>query len=522
MRTIAVAATVVLIISGCADRAAPVEQPAEAQVAPVADTPVAAQTQQSPATRAIRLSSREWQARLSVSAEIERLTAEDPVERARAAARIGDLASSSYADRVEGDPLDALPHLISLLDDETPIPGGANVHPNRAAILPTTPGNEAVMAIVALSYGRQLDVGPVLEALVDASTAFERQNIARVLTRIPDERSIGPLVKLLDDPDAEVRAAAAAALAALESKETIDPLLAAYEVGRIDTLTAVKSLGQLANEDDRVLDLMIETARTGDEDERVAAVEPLMYHAWDIYSVDRSDPRTERIINVVLETLRTDPSEEVREAALPSSRSHFRREVDEALIEALLSAIRSDPSPRVRMGALRKFNESKRMAADEAVLIAYDDEHPGVRRWAFDVGRTIYDSEHHEGPGIDGLEDPSWEVRVAAARMLGEGSGQDVRDALAETIVTDGNEDVRCWANYSLQSVLRKFSERKIQWELAQELDPVIMDTGESDRVREATAHTMLVSVEGPYPDPGPDDMDVIQWWRDHRDDFVD
>ena len=499
-RMILVSAALTVLLCGCTDRSVQIGQQAAAEAATL------------PVVRRHSPSTSEWRARTDVAAEIERLASEDPWERAQAAARLGDLVSER-PENVRGNLLSALPHLLALLDDDTPLLGC--VHPLRSAILDTSPGREAVLAFRSLSR-HDLDVRPVLDALQAAETPFHRRNLAEVLGCIADEQALQPLIGLLDNADAEVRTAAAHALAVLESASTITPLLEAHADGRLEDITGVNALGRFVAADERVRDLVIGVSRAGEEDAREAAVTGL--NRFGLIAMDSSDPQAEVILRAVLDALRTDPSEEVRAAAAPYTRPHLRRDLDEEMIAAMLAALQSDPSPIVREAVLERIAAGKRVASDDAVLLALQDEDASVRERALNLAHEVLMFSELHSAGLAGLSDPDACARCAAARLLGHVSGREVREALLEAIRSDPDEEVRVTACYSLDRVVREFSDYRIQSECARGLDGLILDETTPERLRSAALLVLLTAVEGPMPDgPNPDSIDRLRWWRETR-----
>ncbi|GEM_PF-6204147 len=503
-RTIFVAAALTVLLCGCTDRSVQVGQQAAAEAAGAAPVPVIQRGS---------VSTLEWRARTDVAAEIERLGSEDPWERAQAAARLGELASEPR-ENVHGDLLSAFPHLLALLSDDTPLLGC--IGPLRSAILDTSPGREATLALRALSR-HDLDVGPVLDALWTAKTSFHRRNLAEVLGYIADEGALQPLIGLLGDPDADVRTSAAGALAALGSASTIEPLLEAHADGRLDDLTSVNALGQFLASDERARDVVIEVSRAGEDDARKAAVTAL--NRFGLLAMDSSDPQAEVILSAVLDALRTDPNEEVRAAAAPFTRPHLRRDLDQEMMDALLGALQGDLSPVVREAVLERIAASKRVASGDAVLLALQDGDASVREKALSLAREVLGSTELRAAGLAGLHDPDACARSAAARLLGHASGgPDVREALLEAILSDPDEEVRVMACYSLAGLVRDSRDYRIQTECARALDGLVLDETTPKRLRSAALLVLLTAVEGPPPDgPNPDSIDRRQWWGETR-----
>jgi HEAT repeat protein len=180
-----------------------------------------------------------------VRADILRLRDADPRQRARGAYRLGKLGAAAKA---------AIPYLVELLNDETATVMSSYLGGGYHSSADTTPAAEAAKA---LGHIGEVAHGPLVVALQHGDVAA-RRNAAKALGMISAIDSIEPLMKALDDPAREVRAAAAVALARyhhpLAAQTIIDYLPKAkprvrpaliYALAGIDDLIAVRELVRL-------------------------------------------------------------------------------------------------------------------------------------------------------------------------------------------------------------------------------------------------------------------------------------
>lgn len=131
--------------------------------------------------------------------QIIRLYSRDPLERAKAAAHLGRMADSATA---------AVPHLITLLPDDTQVQLSHYLGAGYTSSLETTPGEQASHALAQIG-------APASDALIRALKnphAQVRRLAAKALGQIGDLSAVNFLIKLLSDPDNSVRATAAIAL----------------------------------------------------------------------------------------------------------------------------------------------------------------------------------------------------------------------------------------------------------------------------------------------------------------------
>ena len=172
------------------------------------------------------------------------LGSRDPMQRALAATRLG-----------ERHDVEAIPQLIELLADETPIPhapdwnGPTDWTPARTQWLHPSPGEAAAIALAAMSQ----DAAPALIGALAHPRPAARRNAAWALgelhhPRLPGLPEVPPLLRALGDSDATVRAAAAWGLGETKDRRATSPLIAALHDRDPEVRRQVaRALGELAD-----------------------------------------------------------------------------------------------------------------------------------------------------------------------------------------------------------------------------------------------------------------------------------
>jgi HEAT repeat protein/beta-lactamase regulating signal transducer with metallopeptidase domain len=199
------------------------------------------------------------EARTDVSDSLTMLASSDPMERATGACQLGRLGA-----------VEAIPPLIKLLDDETPI---ATLHcwnsgswsPAIQILKQSSPGEQAAIALASLSRSA---VEPLINVLVDPNPVV-RRNAAWAIGEIRGgsgvnrSKAVEPLIGALDDPDSWVRLAAAFSLGEMRPRRSTDALvrtlgdinpsvreMAARALGEMKSNRAVESLSVALLRDD--------------------------------------------------------------------------------------------------------------------------------------------------------------------------------------------------------------------------------------------------------------------------------
>ena len=134
-----------------------------------------------------------------VKNKILRLYHEDPIERAWAAYQLAKLGRGAAP---------AVPYLIKMLDDDTPVLLSRYLGGGFHSSSDTTPAQEASRTLAKIG-------GPATAGLIEALDSPNekvRRLVVKSLGQVGDIKSIEILIKVLSDPSRRVRAAAAIAL----------------------------------------------------------------------------------------------------------------------------------------------------------------------------------------------------------------------------------------------------------------------------------------------------------------------
>ncbi|MDJ0840209.1 MAG: HEAT repeat domain-containing protein [Acidobacteriota bacterium] len=366
---------------------------------------------------------------------LDHLSSPDALTRAQAACRLGKSHEAA-----------AVPYLIGLLSDETPI-DAFECHNNREHhrheqwwrprhhILKTaSPGESAAMALAAIG-------DPAVDALLDAvnhDDPVTRRNavwaLAESRARIPLEGLVDSLFAFLNDQDWAMRRASVFALGEFEVDAAEPNLRAALqdEVRQVRS-EAAGALGEL--EQSASVDALV-TALTGDE-----VVEVRMAAAWALGEIE-----SEKAVPGLSASLQ-DPAVEVRVKsawALGEIESN-------AAVPALAEALQTDSEDEVRERAAWALGEIESHKAVEALMVALEDESPKVRKlsvWA------LGEIEHESAvPALVSLlQDTDADVRKKAAWALGEIESKNAIDGLVAAL-DDESEEVRKTAVWALGEI---------------------------------------------------------------------
>lgn len=252
----------------------------------------------------------------SVEDWAQQISSSDPSDRAWAAYQLGKLEQRSTP---------AVPALISLLQDDTPVLLSRYVGGGYRSSNDTTPGEEASQALIKIGQNAVL---ALLEALSQPKPVTRRL-AAKALGQIGDHVAIQPLITSLADPDRQVRAAAAIALGSFRypaaAQKIVDLLPTVAPAQQVDMIYALGQVGEVI-----VVPTLIARAATDPPEVRAAIMHAL------------GRLRDGRAVSTLLQGLR-DPDDRVRANAAFALSQYGSGSVITSLIAAL-----DDPSPRVR------------------------------------------------------------------------------------------------------------------------------------------------------------------------------
>jgi HEAT repeat protein len=167
--------------------------------------------------------------------QIEKLYSENPLERQRAAIKIGEYGK-------EAEP--AIPFLVELLADSNYCPEPGVIYNHTPLVYETV--NWAIIQTGTAS------VKPLIDAL-SSSSPLARRNAVYCLGKIKDIRAVPPLINLLNDKDSTVKWQVIRAFSELKDKRATGPLLnllndehsradIVYVLGQIGDASAIDTL----------------------------------------------------------------------------------------------------------------------------------------------------------------------------------------------------------------------------------------------------------------------------------------
>ncbi len=259
--------------------------------------------------------------------QIIRLHSRDPVQRAEAASHLGKMAMAAGP---------AVPYLIQILQDDTPVQISRYLGGGYTSSVDTTPSEEASRALAEIG-------GPATNALLLAIQDPHpnvRRLAAKALGQIGEIGAVDFLIQLLNDSDRGVRATAAIALGNYRHPMVAQKIMDAYSAGASISART---------------DMIFALAHIND----ILAVPFLVAHAKD------PDPAIRAAIMLALGKLRDaraipallvgikDSDEITRANAAYALGAYFSPAVIDALIHAL-----ADKAPRVRQAAAESLTSS--------------------------------------------------------------------------------------------------------------------------------------------------------------------
>jgi HEAT repeat protein len=251
--------------------------------------------------------------------QIIRLHSREPGERAAAAAHLGKMSVGAAP---------AVPYLVRLLQDDTPVQLSHYLGGGYYSSAETTPAEEASHALAEIG-------GPASNALLLALKdphAGVRRLAAKALGQIGEISAVDFLINLLGDPDRGVRATAAIALGnyrhPMAAQKIMDAYPAANASARTDMIFALAHINDIL-----AVPFLINQARDPSPDVRAAIMLAL------------GKLRDARVIPALLAGLK-DSDEITRANAAYALGTYYSPEVIGALINML-----ADSAARVREAA---------------------------------------------------------------------------------------------------------------------------------------------------------------------------
>ena len=279
-------------------------------------------------------------------------------------------------------------------------------------------------------------VQALIRLLLEDPVADVRAAAARALGEMEAGEAVPALGQALTrDSDPDVRATAAWALGEIEDARAADALVTAIgdQSGKVRE-AAIWALGEL--EDSRAVPALIKALHSGN-------VQAARKAAWALGEIE--DPRA---VDALIDALTTSKDAEVRQFS-----AWALGEIEDPRASEALALALSDDSPDVRQAAIHALGELEDPAAAPGLISALSDADPQVRAYAaFALGEAGIDRAPE--PLVALLRDSSPMVRAASAQALGEIEDPATVPALAAA-VDDSDEKVRqmvVWALAEMDS----------------------------------------------------------------------
>lgn len=228
--------------------------------------------------------------------------------------------------------------------------------------------------------------------------AAERDEITRAL-KIIGSLAIEPLIRLLQNPDPDIRWRAASLLGHGRDRRAVEPLIAALKDAdeRVASAAAL-ALGEIG--DAAALDALVRAFGVGDVELRKCSIIAL----GRLRSSERS-------IAAVLAAA-DDEHPEIRLSAIQAMGL-----LKDARFLSMLISFFASPEPEVRMQAIRALRSYPQARTTDLFIQALNDPDAGIRREASEVlGRRR--ARAAVQPLIARFEDQDTEVRLSAAKAL--------------------------------------------------------------------------------------------------------
>ena len=255
--------------------------------------------------------------------QIIRLHSRDPKQRAAAASHLGKMAMGAAP---------AVPYLVRLLRDDTPVQVSHYLGGGYYSSTDTTPAEEASRALAEIGGGA---TDALVFALKDPHPDVRRL-AAKALGQIGEISAVSFLIELLNDPDRGVRATAAIALGNYRHPMAAQKIMEAYPHANASARTDM--IFALAHIDDILaVPFLIQQAKDPVPDVRAAIMLAL------------GKLRDARGIPALLLGLK-DSDEITRANAAYALGAYYSPEVVDALIKAL-----GDHAPRVKAAAVESL-----------------------------------------------------------------------------------------------------------------------------------------------------------------------
>jgi len=365
---------------------------------------------------------------------------------------------------------------------------GAAIVPNLIEAMKAQRVYDQVLAHIFEQIGQ-----PAIEELADVlrtGTVQERQQAARMLALIADNRSVLSLIMAFDDPNAEVRWQIAAALGHFSDPRAASRLLDALNDDSMPVrAAAAASLGNYYR-DPRVMKALLPLLDDESPLVRSGAVEGLAYihdervaKALQTATQD-SDENVRHLAAAALQHQQGDRMvferlKNTRPDIVEQSAEAIERILEDGILnEDDLELMRSS-NPRVRARLIELVGDHGAASAVKLILPGLNDINPAVRRTAIEslvrLGQNAVPSLY------EALNSPSKFIRAGAIEAVYEIAGEEALDRILPLI-----KDESKYVRQELIQVLSRIEDN------AQVLDTLKHAVKDADRETAQMAETAL------------------------------
>lgn len=344
-----------------------------------------------------------------------------------------------------------------------------------------------------------------------------RIKAADTLAHIKDPRAIAPLIKSLDDRNADVRAAVVEALGAFRNDaRVVAPLIEALDDNNRMVRNSAAAVLETSIQDFRklndpkVTEPFIKALGDNNRGVRVVAARLLG---------ELKDPKSADALIIALEDIDTD----VRIAAKES----LYKLKDSRAIDSMVTALKSE-DPKVRSEVVGALSEYQDHRAIEPLLESVNDINTDVRIKAINALSTINDPRTIQ-PIVDALKDYQPSVRLAAANALNNINDKRATSALKNSL---GDLDVRVRGavrktllakNWLPENDVEKahYCIAKRDWNMCEEvgkpaIQPLLLELKQDDSPYQVEAARVLGQIKDPTAiQPLIDAITNTQWLDD-------
>lgn len=354
---------------------------------------------------------------IEIRVEIEKLYSLDPVERGNAANSLGKMGKNAVS---------AVPYLIAMIGDRTPLQWVAKPGTIALRIGPTSPSKLAVEALGRIKD--PLAVDPLIALLKNANEDPSiRMEAAEALGRIKDPRAVDPLILSLKDNDNSVREWAAKALGEIKDPRALEPMIFALKDKNYYFQQTAK----------KALEAMDPNWRNGEAAKQTVPefINALKYDSDStvrrgvVWTLDEiKDPRAVESLLAVLKDKDTYVRETAAKALQGIDPNWRNTKAAKQAVSEFIAALK-DKDSIVREGAAWALGAVKDPLTVELLVVLLKDENYPVRRTTILALGEMNDRRAVE-PLINALRDEDSSIRdlagIALRKITKENYGENI------------------------------------------------------------------------------------------------